>query len=272
MGSLFAWRSGARGEFEVRDAPVGRPAGRPSGTTGYGRTVSGGDSCVLEFKFPSRIIASKQSMTDRRRARRAPSDADARERKGNVTGLTMDIWGTIFKRRREAEAAAKRMIGAALERGRMPQGPQASANFGASLRAQVIEVVEAVEAQTGKPAFGLAGPEQILMVSPALTAAFRQFPLDKVLEWAFPLMFTTRDAKNKLVNQWPTTVRSFHGQHNDTDVLKRKAGSLSLYILHHYDIAIAVVDKLNREGYNVESGEVVLIHCDRLSKKTLRLS
>ena len=46
------------------------------------RTASGGDPCgfVLEFKFPSRIIASKQSMTDRRRARRAPSDAGAREK------------------------------------------------------------------------------------------------------------------------------------------------------------------------------------------------
>src|SRR5271157_6580874 len=60
-GSLFAWRSGARGEFEVRDARK--------------RTASGGDPCgvVLEFKFPSRIIASKQSMTDRRRAPRGAS-------------------------------------------------------------------------------------------------------------------------------------------------------------------------------------------------------
>ena len=33
--------------------------------------VTDGDPCgvVLEFKFPSRIIASKQSMTDRRQAR-----------------------------------------------------------------------------------------------------------------------------------------------------------------------------------------------------------
>jgi hypothetical protein len=37
------------------------------------KTASGGDPCgvLLEFKLPSRIIASKQSMTDRRRARRA---------------------------------------------------------------------------------------------------------------------------------------------------------------------------------------------------------
>ena len=39
---------------------------------------------VLEFKFPSRSIASKQSMTDRRRARRAPSDAGASEKRGNM--------------------------------------------------------------------------------------------------------------------------------------------------------------------------------------------
>ena len=61
-----------------------RPAGRPSSTTAYERTASGGDPCgvVLEFKFPSRIIASKQSMTDRRRARRA-APAGERER-GNM--------------------------------------------------------------------------------------------------------------------------------------------------------------------------------------------
>ena len=36
---------------------------------------------VLEFKFPSRIIASKQSMTDRRRARRA---ARGETKKGEI--------------------------------------------------------------------------------------------------------------------------------------------------------------------------------------------
>jgi hypothetical protein len=48
--SLFAWRSGARKEFEVKDAPL--------------RAASGGDrfAVVLEFKCLSRIIASKQSM------------------------------------------------------------------------------------------------------------------------------------------------------------------------------------------------------------------
>ncbi len=49
------------------------PAGRPSSTTACERTASVGGPCgvVLEFNFPSRIIAYKQSMTDRRRARRA---------------------------------------------------------------------------------------------------------------------------------------------------------------------------------------------------------
>jgi hypothetical protein len=47
---LFAWRSGAREEFEVKDARK--------------RTASGGDrfAIVLEFEFLSRIIASMQSM------------------------------------------------------------------------------------------------------------------------------------------------------------------------------------------------------------------
>jgi hypothetical protein len=47
---LFAWRSGAREEFQVRDAQL--------------RVASGGDrfAVVLEFEFLSRIIAFKQSM------------------------------------------------------------------------------------------------------------------------------------------------------------------------------------------------------------------
>jgi hypothetical protein len=50
VSSLFAWRSGAREEFEVKDAQL--------------RAASGGDrfAVVLEFEFLSRVIASKQSM------------------------------------------------------------------------------------------------------------------------------------------------------------------------------------------------------------------
>jgi hypothetical protein len=50
--SLFAWRSGAREEFEVKD-------------DGEAVAASGGDHfvIVLEFEFLSRIIASMQSMT-----------------------------------------------------------------------------------------------------------------------------------------------------------------------------------------------------------------
>jgi hypothetical protein len=49
---LFAWRSGAREEFEVKD-------------DGEAVAASGGDrfAIVLDFEFLSRIIASMQSMT-----------------------------------------------------------------------------------------------------------------------------------------------------------------------------------------------------------------
>jgi hypothetical protein len=49
-GSLFAWRSGARDQFEVKDAQL--------------RAASGGDrfAVVLEFELISRIIASMHSM------------------------------------------------------------------------------------------------------------------------------------------------------------------------------------------------------------------
>jgi hypothetical protein len=47
--SLFAWRSGAREEFELKDGPEGRRRRRCA-------------SRILEFEFLSRRIASKQSM------------------------------------------------------------------------------------------------------------------------------------------------------------------------------------------------------------------
>ncbi len=50
----------------------------------------------------------------------------------------MDIWGRLFKKRRAAEAAFYRAVGAAEERVRTPQGPQKSAEAGAALRAEVI--------------------------------------------------------------------------------------------------------------------------------------
>src|SRR3984957_18591805 len=57
ISSLFAWRSGAREELEVKDKSVAFAA-------------SGGDHfvIVLEFEFLSRIIASMQSMMRCRRA------------------------------------------------------------------------------------------------------------------------------------------------------------------------------------------------------------
>jgi hypothetical protein len=51
ISPLFAWRSGARDEFEVKDA---RSAPPPAAAL----------RAVLEFEFVSRIIASKQSMDD----------------------------------------------------------------------------------------------------------------------------------------------------------------------------------------------------------------
>jgi hypothetical protein len=56
---LFAWRSGAREDFEVKDKSVAFAA-------------FGGErfALVLEFEFLSRIIASMQSMTGCRHKRR----------------------------------------------------------------------------------------------------------------------------------------------------------------------------------------------------------
>ena len=64
------------GGFEVKDA---RSAPK--------RTASGGDPCGVVLKFPSRIIASKQSMTDRRRARRA---ARGERERGNMHVSCLD--------------------------------------------------------------------------------------------------------------------------------------------------------------------------------------
>ncbi len=70
LGSLFAWRE--RGGILSQGCAE--------------RTASGGDpfGVVLELKFPSRIIASKQSMTDRRRARRARSDFGEANEKSEI--------------------------------------------------------------------------------------------------------------------------------------------------------------------------------------------
>ncbi len=120
----------------------------------------------------------------------------------------MDIWGTIFKKRREAEAAINRAIGAAVEHPRMPRGPQKSAEWGASVRASIFEVVEAVEAKKGSYAFAVAGPEQALMISRELQAALREHELSGILEPVFPLMFTTPATKADLIERWPEAVAS----------------------------------------------------------------
>ena len=59
------------------------------GTDPYARWCGRGGAArrppiPIEFKFPSRIIACKQPMTDRRRARRAPLDAGASNENGKI--------------------------------------------------------------------------------------------------------------------------------------------------------------------------------------------
>src|SRR5271166_964408 len=156
--------------------------------------------------------------------------------------------GTIFKRRREAEAAANQAIGAALERARRPRGPHASAIFGASLRAQLAEIGEAVEAKIGKPAYGIAGSEQVLMVSPELITAIRQHQMSDVLEGAFNLLFTTRTTKKELIKQWPAAISSSYNQANDVVILRRKALLLANYALQHYDMPIDAVNEVARRS------------------------
>jgi hypothetical protein len=69
---------GAEREGNLKSRMCHRASARtPVEHGGLWRTASDGDpyGVVLEFKFPSRIIASKQSMTDLRRARRGPCDS-----------------------------------------------------------------------------------------------------------------------------------------------------------------------------------------------------
>jgi len=79
---------------------------------------------------------------------------------------------------------------------RQPQGPRKSAEAGAELRAEVIDVIDEVEARTGSYAFvfGLehvGGTEQVLMVSSAFTEALDAHPRGELLQPAFGLMLTT---------------------------------------------------------------------------------
>jgi hypothetical protein len=72
--SLFAWRSGAREEFEVKDKSVAFAASggdrhRASKDARLNRRAM---AIILEFEFLSRIIASMQSMKSCRHERRRP--------------------------------------------------------------------------------------------------------------------------------------------------------------------------------------------------------
>ncbi len=153
----------------------------------------------------------------------------------------MDIWGTFFKKRREAEAMVNRIIGAAEERARMPVGPHKSAELAESIRGKLFDLIESVEAKSGSYAYALAGDDETLMVSDALMAALKNHPESELLEAAFPLLFTTRAIKKDVTGHWPSTVKSFQGKRNDADTLKDKAGALAWNILIHYDIPCHVL-------------------------------
>ena len=153
----------------------------------------------------------------------------------------MDIWGRLFKKRRAAEAAFYRAVGAAEERVRTPQGPRKSAEAGAELRAEVIDVIDEVEARTGSYAFvfgleHIGGTEQVLMVSSAFTEALDAHPRGELLQPAFELMLTTAQRKSSLLEHWAEGVGRYIGGENTRDALHEKAALIASFILYHYDI------------------------------------
>ena len=158
----------------------------------------------------------------------------------------MDIWGRLFKKRRAAEAAFHRALGAAEERVRTPKGPRRSAEDGAAVRDEVIAVIDEVEAATGQYAFAFAlehaaGTEQVMMVSSAFTEALDAHPRGELLRSAFATMFTTAQSKASLLEHWVEGVARYIGQENTRDILHEKAALISAFILHHYDIPCEAV-------------------------------
>jgi hypothetical protein len=130
----------------------------------------------------------------------------------------------------------------------MPKGPQKSAERGASVRANIVAVVDAVEAKTGSYAFAVAGAEQTLMISGELKAAFRAHEMADILDLAFQLMFTTPATKAALTDKWQESVASFLGRKNTDDILKQKSGIIACYINNHYDIALYALGVLSADG------------------------
>lgn len=158
----------------------------------------------------------------------------------------MDIWGRLFKKRRAAEAALYRAVGAAEERVLTPQGPQKSAEAGAALRAEVIDVIDEVEARTGTYAFAfglehVGGTEQMLMVSSAFTEALIAHPRGELLQPAFSLMLTTAQSKSHLLEHWPDVVDHYADRDNTRGILHEKAALVASLILHHYEIPCEAV-------------------------------
>jgi hypothetical protein len=151
-------------------------------------------------------------------------------------GIGMDIWGRLFRRRRAAEAAFHRAIGAAEERVLTPIGPRKSAERGAKIRTELLAIVEEVEAKSGSHAFVFAADEQQLMTSQALEDAITGHPTGDLLRPAFSLMFTTGQSKRSLLEHWGAAVDGYVGEPNTRDRLREKAALVASYVLHHYDL------------------------------------
>ena len=154
----------------------------------------------------------------------------------------MDIWGRLFKKRRATEAAFHRAVGAAEERVWTPKGPRKSAEGAAQIRAELLAIIDQVEAATGQYAFAFAGEDQGFMTSEAFEAAIREHHAAELLRSAFSVMFTTPQTKASLLEHWSEAVDGFAGKFNTRDLLAGKAALLATFVLHHHDIPCLAVD------------------------------
>lgn len=148
----------------------------------------------------------------------------------------MDIWGRLFRKRREAEAAFYKSLGAAEERVRTPMSMRKAAEKGAKIRADLEHIISGVEAKIGAPAYVLEGDEQELMISEQLEEAISQHHDAARLRPAFSAMFATRESKRTFVDGWETGVDELLGKANNRDLLKDKATVLATYVINHYDL------------------------------------
>ena len=160
---------------------------------------------------------------------------------GTMGHMRMDIWGRLFRRRREAEAAFYRSLGAAEERVKTPISMREAAEKGAKIRAELEHIISQVEAKIGAPAYVLEGDEQELMVSGQLEEAISRHHDAARLRPAFSAMFATRESKRTLVDSWNSGVDEFLGKANSRDILKDKATIFAIYIINQYDIPCLIL-------------------------------